>query len=117
MTEKKTLDIAQVQKLRDSLKGHHLEAIITLALVTGMRRDELLSLKWRNVDLKKGDLQVQNTKTRSSDRMVHIPEDGVALLKEHRQYQMEEQARAGLTWANLDLVFPNRTGEFLPPYQ
>src|SRR5216110_2643831 len=107
----------QVTKFRDQLKGHHLEALITLALLTGMRRDELLSLKWQDVDLEKGDLRVQNAKTRNGNRVVHIPEDGVTLLKEHRQHQMEDQAKAGLTWANLDLVFPDRTGEFLPPHQ
>lgn len=107
----------QVQKLRDHLKGHYLEAILTLALVTGLRRDELLSLKWQEVDLESHALQVQNSKTKSSTRIIPISEDIALLLKEHRLYQMEVQGKAGLTWANLDLVFPDNHGEPLDPHQ
>ncbi len=37
----------QADQLLEALRGHDLEAIITLALVTGMRRDELLKLQWQ----------------------------------------------------------------------
>ena len=47
----KHLTEEQARKLREALRGHPLEAIITLALVTGMRRDELLRLKWQDLDL------------------------------------------------------------------
>src|SRR5436305_8536746 len=107
----------QVKKLRDRLKGHHLEAIITLDLVTGMRRDELLSLRWQDVNLEKGDLRIQNTKAKKSDRVIHIPEDVTEMLKQHHLHQMETQGKAGLAWANLDLVFPDQTGEPLRHHQ
>ena len=106
----------QAKKLRDHIKGHHLEAIITLALVTGMRRDELLALKWQDVDLEKRNLSVQNAKTTGGDA-VQISEDIAEMLRQHSLRQKDAQISAGLTWANLDLVFTNERGEPLRPHQ
>jgi integrase len=48
----------QSQQLLTAAKGHNLEALFVLALTTGMRRDEILALKWQDIDfrncLKKG---------------------------------------------------------------
>jgi len=106
----------QVQKLRDHLKGHHLEAVITLALATGMRRDELLSLKWQNVDLDTHLLLFQDAKTRETVSLP-IPADEVLMLLQHREVQMRAQAQAGLTWANRDLVFSGERGMALNSHQ
>jgi integrase len=106
----------EAQKLRDYLKGHHLEAIIRLALVTGMRRDELLSLKWQDVSLSERNLSVQNTKTKGRDA-ISIPEDIVEMLQQHALRQKDAQLEARLTWTNLDLVFTNERGEPLRPHQ
>ncbi len=106
----------QAKKLRDHLKGHHLEAILTLALVTGMRRDELLALKWQDVDLEKHNLRVQNTKTKGSDT-ISLPEDIAEMLRQHALHQKEARLSAGLAWANLDLVFTDGRGEPLLPHQ
>src|SRR5215467_9307080 len=96
----------EAQKLRDYLKGHELEALIRLALVTGMRRDELLALKWQEVDLEKRNLRVQNTKTKGSDA-IQISEDIAEVLRQHALRQKEARLSAELAWANLDLVFTN----------
>jgi len=106
----------QAKKLRVHLKGHHLEAIVTLALVTGMRRDELLALKWQDVDLEKRNLSVQSTKTKDSNA-IQIPEDIAEMLRQHSLRQKDTQLSAGLTWANLDLVFTDERGEPLEPHQ
>ena len=112
-----SLDIEQTQKLRDAFRGHELEALITLALVTGLRHDELLSLKWQDVDLEKGELTVRNAKTTNSNRAISLPEAVALLLKEHQMHQTEAQEKAGPTWANLDLVFPDSEGSPLDPHQ
>ena len=36
----------QAQKLLEVARGHRFEALLTVALVTGMRRGELLALRW-----------------------------------------------------------------------
>ncbi len=106
----------QAKKLQDHLKGHHLEVIIRLALVTGMRRDELLALKWQDVDMEKRILSVQNAKTKGRDA-IQIPEDIAEMLRQHSLRQKEARLSSGLTWANLDLVFSDGRGETLRPHQ
>lgn len=48
--------------VRTGPKSKHLEAIIITALNTGMRKGEILSLKWENVDFKNGYIIVEKTK-------------------------------------------------------
>jgi len=49
----------------------HLRPVVVLALNTGMRRGEILALKWEQVDLSRGVITVINTKS-ARDRMVPI---------------------------------------------
>src|SRR6266571_333597 len=101
------------RKLLEALRGHHLGAIITLAVVTGMRRDELLSLQWQDIDMEKHKLLVRNSKTKSSYRMIHFPEDITEVLEQHRLRQMEARLEAGTAWHDLDLVFPLEPDQLL----
>ena len=55
--EKRLLDY-----VRSGVKSKHLEAIIITALNTGMRKGEILSLKWENVDFRNGYIIVERTK-------------------------------------------------------
>jgi integrase len=48
--------------VRSRTKSKHLEAIIITALNTGMRKGEILALKWGNVDLRNGYITVEKTK-------------------------------------------------------
>jgi len=48
----------------------HLRSILILALNTGMRRGEILNLKWRNVDFQMDSLVVERTK---SKKVRHVP--------------------------------------------
>ncbi|MGD0275803.1 MAG: site-specific integrase [Syntrophales bacterium] len=41
---------------------HHLKPIVTMALNTGMRKGEILNLKWDNVDLRHGFILLDHTK-------------------------------------------------------
>jgi integrase len=51
----------ECEALIDNCQGHT-KAIVTMALNTGMRKGEILSLKWENVDLRHGFILLEKTK-------------------------------------------------------
>jgi integrase len=119
----------QAQQLLQKVHEHRLDALFTLAVTTGMRIGEILSLRWQDVDLKAGLLQVRRTvgyygkrgfvvgepKTDSSRRTIVLPAFLVEKLKLHRTSQLEMRLQAGLAWMDNDLVFCNKRGGFVPP--
>ncbi len=48
--EIKPLTMEQAQQLMAAAKGHNMEALFVLALTTGMRRGEILALKWQDIN-------------------------------------------------------------------
>ena len=102
--------------------------IWAMALSTGLRRGELLGLRWRDVDLDARVLQVRQTvgalrgkaeikppKTKSSRREVPLPPPVVALLKEHKRWQNERRLALGEAWQDYGLVFPSAIGTPINP--
>jgi integrase len=110
----------QVKVLLVAAHGDRLEALFILALHTGLRRGELLALKWPDVDLEAGKLSVQRSltadgtfnppKRKNSKRSVRLTTAAVEALKSHRAAQNQERLRLGSLWDDHDLIFPNRSG-------
>ena len=126
----------QARKLLEAVKGHPQEALFVLALATGMRRGELLGLKWQDINLDKGTLQVRRMlsrlptqmgkengdlyveaepKTKSSRRNIVIAGFALEALKEHRKRQNEMKRLAGDSWEEHDYVFCKALGQHLDP--
>lgn len=117
----------EAAKFLNVCKGHRLYAFYYLALSTGMRRGELLGLKWEDVDLDRGVIMVRRTlvrhedgftveeepKTASSRRSIHISPQTIEVLKQHRTKQKEELLRIGMT--NPEYVFLSVAGKFIEP--
>jgi integrase len=59
--EAQTLTVEQAKRLLEVARGSRLEALLLLALTTGMRRGELLALRWSDVDLDSRVLHVRRT--------------------------------------------------------
>ena len=55
-------------------------AAIRLLMLTGCRRNEILDLRWRDVDLKAGELRLPDTKT--GPRLVPLPPAAAEILSE-----------------------------------
>ena len=60
----------------------HLRAAVEVAVYAGLRRSEILRLKWEHIDLKAGVLTVTKTKS-NKDRKVPISDDLAELLRRH----------------------------------
>jgi len=107
--------------------GDRLEALYVLAIPTGLRQGELLGLKWDDVDLEDGSLQVRRTlaitksgpvfsfpKTTGSRRSVKLTGKAIEVLKSHLERQLAEIDRVGSLWSPGDadgLIFASETGE------
>ena len=104
--------------------GDRLEALYVLAIHTGLRQGELLGLKWDDVDLEDGSLQVRRTlsitksgpvftspKTSGSRRSVKLTDKAIEALKSHLERQLGEIDRVGSLWTENGLIFASETGE------
>lgn len=100
-----------------------------LAVYTGMRRGELLALKWEDVDFERKVLSVKrtysrgtdnkyemgSTKTASSRRQITLPSSVVEGLRAHYIRQMEARLELGVDYLDHGLVFANDIGQPIAP--
>jgi integrase len=124
------LSPAQVSTLLETLRDKSFYPIVAVALGTGLRRSELLALRWQDVDLDGGSLRVEQAleqtkrgglvfrqpKTRHGRRTVTLAPATVAVLREHHKAQLEQRLFLGLGKAPDDaLVFASWDGSpYLP---
>src|SRR5215207_469418 len=110
--------------------GDRLEALYVLAVHTGMRRGELLGLKWEDVDLDSQTVRVRRTltrtdngrrlalgepKTKKSRRTVRLTQRAVEALRSHRARQAEEKLGVGSLYQDQGLVFAGEGGGLINP--
>lgn len=134
--ESNPLTPEQSHALLLAVKGARLEAFYTVALALGMRRGEVLGLRWQDVDFGARTLKVRQAiqriagkltesgnsgliaaepKTERSRRTIAMPDVISKALKNHRVRQLEERLSAGAAWQENGLVFPNSIGAPLDP--
>jgi integrase len=91
-----TLTRDQARRLLEAVRGTRLDAIVAMALATGMRQGEILGLHWRDVELDERRLHVRGSlgvdaagrlvidapKTKAARRTLHpVPEVAIAALR------------------------------------
>jgi integrase len=110
----------QVAGLPAQLEGQALAAPAIVALFTGMRRGEILALRWSNVDLAgkvirvreslevtKAGLRFKPPKSKAGVRDITLPGIVVETLQAHRKALLERRLVLGQgKLADTDLVFP-----------
>ncbi len=101
-----------------SVTGDRFEALYILAITTGLRRGELLGLRWEDADLGQGVLRVGRalvreggrhlpgeTKTKRGRRQIRLTAHAVSALKIHRKKQLEERMKPAGAYQDHRLVF------------
>jgi integrase len=121
------LDEAELGQLLDHLRGHWLYMPVLIAAYTGMRRGEILGLRWQDFDPKRGTvevtqaaesvggkLRVKAPKTARSARTIKLPASLVAELERHRKVEIEKRLGLGIG-GKPELVFTDPLAQMIKP--
>jgi integrase len=126
--ETEMLQPDQAAMLLNRLRGKPLYLLASLALATGARRNEMLALRWRDVDLDAARLTIEQAleqtaaygirikppKTRHGRRTISLPAHVVAELRQHWREQQEQRLAVGLGKApDSALVFATIAGGYM----
>jgi integrase len=122
------MDADEINKFLEAAKDTPYYAIFYVALFTGMRRSELLALKWSDIDLilcqiyvsrslhqlKDGSIVWRQPKSDRSRRMIALTPSTAIVLREHKENQASIKLMQGLLLKDDDLVFSQPDGN---PYR
>lgn len=127
--EMATLGVDEMKHFLAAAKNSKHYAAYLLELATGLRRGELLGLKWPDLDLKSGTVTVnrglvrakgqglifQEPKTHYSRRTISIPLQVARELERHKAKQNIDKLELGKAYYNDNLVFCTKEGKPLDP--
>ncbi|MGW7078924.1 tyrosine-type recombinase/integrase [Streptomyces sp. NPDC054866] len=113
-------------------RAHRFYAACVLVLVLGLRRSEVLGLRWQDIDFETGQftptkqvqrvkgvgLVLKDLKTESSQAVLPLPEFCARALEERRTLQELERKIVGDAWAqepDHDVIFSSERGGLTDP--
>lgn len=132
-TQPRSVDQKAAGRMLAAAADDRLGIAAWLGFGCGLRRGEMLALRWSDVDLEAGEISVSGNVTRSSaglargttktehgDRLVPVPPVVVKQLRAHRERQDAERAElvskgVGEVWVDNDLVLANHVGGMVEP--
>ena len=119
------LTAEQADRLLQFVANHRYEAMFYLALMMGLRRGEILGVRWSDIDFALGVLrvrqalqriprqgvQVQQVKSEKSRRNIPLPPIVMRALLRRQDRQQQERKASGTRWKqDSDFVFTSRDG-------
>lgn len=126
--EMRTWPAATLRAFLEGVAGDRLCAAWHIAAAAGMRRGEVLGLRWQDVDVDASRLAVRQTltsiryrlsfgapKTAKGRRLISLDDRTVAELKRHRKAQLQERLAFGPGYSDADLVFAREDGSPVHP--
>ena len=127
--EMSTLVGGDIQRFLDAASGSPYGPVFFLALYTGMRRSELMGLKWSSVDFEHKTISVtqiivritgqglmaMEPKTSRSRRLIRLPPDAVALLAGLKAKRLEDSRSIGIEMKESSYVFARADGSLVDP--
>ncbi|MCY8234834.1 site-specific integrase [Priestia endophytica] len=106
----------------------HYHALFFVCSYTGLRRGEVLGLKWEDFDSEEGTLHVQRNliydklgfrfgplKTEASDRIIKLDDSIMNVLKLQKKRQAEMKLLFGASYGKEDLIFSREDGQPIYP--
>jgi integrase len=126
--ETKVWTAEQLRAFLDMIAAHRLYAAFHVTSHTGMRRGEILGLRWSDVDLDAArisvrqavisvayELQLSDVKTGSGRRNIDLDRDTVGVLRQWKKRQTEERLAHGSAYVDHGLAFSKPVGEPIHP--
>jgi len=118
------LDESEILQFLITIQESPYNALYTLAIKTGMRKGELLALKWADLNWQNGTLRVQRQvqrikgqglvfrppKTRAGRRTVQLGQKTLEILRQQYQECKQLANIAGEDWKEHGLIFPSVVG-------
>jgi len=125
----RTMNQEDMTRFLEAAKATSYYVLFYQALFTGMRRSELLALRWCDVDLllcqahvsrtlhqlKTGEIVIGVPKSAKGRRMISLPPSAALLLQEHRDRQSAQRLALGIPLKDEDLIFSTLDGKPLRP--
>jgi integrase len=122
-------DIDAIGRILEKSRGTPYGVALHFAAFTGVRRGEVVALKWENVDLDRGvasivesaqrlqgrGIVVQPTKSAAGHRGIALDPDTVEVLRIHRGQQLLNRMELNGAYDDNGLVFPGPLGKLLDP--
>lgn len=123
-------DLSTIRRIISAAEasGNIMELVVPLLISTGLRRGELLDLKFSDIDFENKkftvdssrvvagkEVVVKDTKTKSSVRTIYLPETIVALLKKRKVEYMKNKLAYGPEFNDTDLVISKEDGSAYYP--
>lgn len=118
----------ELRRFLEFVEEYRAGPMLHLLALTGMRRGEIVALRWDAVDLARSTVQVRAAatflngeetidvpKTKRSRRTIDLDQRTASVLKQHRATQREELFTVGVTAPTDDRVFTNEVGDPLRP--
>ena len=123
------LTIEEIKIFLAATKSHRFHVPFLVECHTGLRRGELLGLRWKDIDFGNKTLSVNQSlirtrqqglimsepKTAKSKRTIPIAEEVIDMLKQHKAKQNQNKLIAGSAYNDTGLVFSSELGNPIDP--
>lgn len=129
--EPSSLEQDEVKQMLAALENESIQnrTMVQMLVFIGMRRGELLGLKWSDIDFNNKLISIRRTlhytphkgtyttepKTKASERVIKLPNTVIDILNTYKAWQSRERLKVGDRWKNENYIFTRFDGSPVNP--